>query len=232
MTSTMSPVEPLTAAGAPGRWLAMLSDAVTSAAAGRRARLRVGLSIGGLVGLRADRVVLAVDDVTFGGLDLASVRIRAEGARVVPGIPPHVRAGPVRVRVAVEQPALDRWLLAGALPVRITLRASGLRARAGVGGLRLAEAEAGIEIEEGRLVVTPQRARVLGVGVGAPLLRIPLPLPPLPRAARIERLTVTEGCATIDLRLPRIDEPLTPGQVTRLSSLLRAAPRPPVRRNA
>lgn len=224
-------VRPAAAAATPLRLLTAVLDAAASAVAGRRARVRVSLSAGGLVGGRTDRVAISIDDLTVAGLDLASLAVTAHRMRLVPGLPPRLRAGPVEVRATVLQDALDRWLLGGALPVRLALRSSGLRARAGLAGVRLAEVQAGVEIDQGRLVVTPQRAQVLGVGVGTPALRLPLPLPPLPRSTRIEELVVGEARATVSLRVDEVDEALSLSELARVRRLLGLAA-PPTRRPA
>lgn len=152
-----------------------------------------------------------VGGVAVGGLALADLRIDAYRVGLAAGWPPRLRAERVRVRATVEQSALDDWLRADALPVRIRLGERGIAIRAGIGGLRLAELRAAVEIENGRLVVTPQGTELLGLGVGSPPLRVPLPVPPLPRRTTVSAVAVSEGRATVTLEIPDVDEALEPG---------------------
>lgn len=210
----------------PLRLLSALTDTAASAVLGRRTRVRVLLSPRGIVAARADRTVIAVEDVHVAGLDVASVRIDARAASVRPGLPPRLQAGPVEVRAVLTQAAIDRWLLADALPVRIRLRDTGVFVRTGAAGVRLAEVAATIAIHGGRLAVVPQRAQVLGIGVPTAGLRVVLPLPPLPGDASLTSVEVADDALTVEIRLPALDEPLSPATARRLRPLL-AASRPP-----
>jgi hypothetical protein len=186
-----------------------VADAAVSAAIGLPASVRLGLSRQGVLGGRADRVTLRLRHVEVAGLTLDAVHVDARRVRVAPGWPPRLRTGAVEVEVTVTQAALDEWLLADALPFRLRLRDGGLVLRTGAGGIRLAELHAGVAVEDGRLVVVAERADVLGVTIPAPPVRLPLPLPELPREAAPASLAVRDGAATIGLRVPRLDEPLT-----------------------
>jgi len=187
-----------------------VADAAVSAAVGRPASVRVGLSRRGVLGGVADRITLRVRDVQVAGLAIEGVHIDARRFRVVPGLPPRLQTGPVAITVTLAQPALDAWLLADALPFRLRLRPGGLVLRTGAAGIRLAELHAGISVEDGRIVVVAERADLLGVTIPAPPIRLPLPLPRLPRGTEPTSLVVGDGRATIGLRLPRLEEPLTP----------------------
>ena len=90
--------------------------------------------------------------------------------------------------------------------------------RTGAVGIRLAELHAGIAVEDGRVVVVAERADILGVTVPSPPVRIPLPLPPLPGGTTPTSLVVRDGSITIGLRVPRVDEPLTPELLRNLSA--------------
>ncbi|HEX4904727.1 MAG TPA: LmeA family phospholipid-binding protein [Acidimicrobiales bacterium] len=195
-----------------------VADAAVSAAVGRPATVRLGLSRRGVLGGRADRVTLRLRGLEVAGLVLDAVHVDARRAWIAPGWPPRLRTGPVEVAVTVTQAALDDWLLADALPFRLRLREGGLIVRTGAVGIRLAELHAGIAVEDGRVVVVAERADILGVTVPSPPVRIPLPLPPLPGGTTPTSLVVRDGSITIGLRVPRVDEPLTPELLRNLSA--------------
>lgn len=218
MTASVAAGNPL---DIPLRLLAGITDSAASAAVGRRARLRVAVSVRGLLRARSDRLVVTIGDLHLAGLDLASVRVVARGAMIVPGWPPRVRAASLEVQATITQAALDRWLLADALPVRLRLRDGGLSLRTGAGGLRLAEVSADLVVDDGRLVVVPGRAQVLGVAVPSLAMRIPLPLPPLPRASRLSSLVILDAAAVVGVRMDDLDEPITPEAARALVGLVR-----------
>lgn len=192
MTGTSTSVVPPRASGDLARLLAAISDSATSTVAGRRLHLRLGLSFREVAVGRIDRLRVTVDDVDLGGLVLTRVAIDARRVRLVPGWPPRLRTGLVRIRAETDQAALDSWARGAALPVRLRLRADGLAVRAGLGGLRLVEVRATVAVHDRLLMVTPQRTEVLGMGVAAPRVRVPLPLPPLPRGTRATNLEVSD----------------------------------------
>lgn len=208
---------------APLRLLAGVADSAASAAMGRPVRLRVGVSAGGLRRARTDRIAVTIHDLRVAGLDLASVRLLSHRATIVPGWPPRLRAASVEVWATVTQVALDRWLLADALPMRLRLREGGMSLQTGAGGLRLAEMAADVVIDHGRLVVVPRRAQVLGVAVRTPPMRFALPLPPLPRGSRLSSLAVRDGAAVVGLQVSEVDEPITAEAARTLARLLRHA---------
>lgn len=218
MTASVAAGNPL---DIPLRLLAGITDSAASAAVGRPARLRVAVSVRGLLRARSDRLVVTIGDLHLAGLDLASVRVVARGAMIVPGWPPRVRAASLEVQATITQAALDRWLLADALPVRLRLRDGGLSLRTGAGGLRLAEVSADLVVDDGRLVVVPGRAQVLGVAVPSLAMRIPLPLPPLPRASRLSSLVILDAAAVVGVRIDDLDEPITAEAARALVGLVR-----------
>lgn len=220
MTSTWVPA-PWPAAADISRWLGAASDAAGSAAAGRPVRLRVGLSLGDVRSGRIGRIRASIEDTELGGLVVARLAIDARDGRLVPGWPPRLRTGPVRIRVEVHQPALDTWIRAAALPIRLRLRSGGLAVRTGLAGVRLAEVRAAVEIDRGRLVVTPSRGEVLGIGLPTPPVRVPLPIPALPRSTRLVALHVGEGRGTFDLEVPSLEEPID-GELIRQAWRLRS----------
>lgn len=208
MTGTSTAAVAPAASGDLARLLAAISDSATSAAAGRRLRLRLGLSFRGAALGRIDRLRVSVDDIDVGGLALTRVAVDARQVRLVPGWPPRLRTGLIRIRAETDQAALDSWARSAALPVRLRLRADGVALRAGLGGLRLAEVRATVAIQNRRLTVTPERSEVLGVGIAAPRVPVPLPFPPLPRGTRATGIEVGDRCATVALEVPGLDEPV------------------------
>lgn len=221
MTSTWAPA-PWPAAADISRWLGAAFDAAGSAAAGRPVQLRVDLSPGDVRAGRIGRVRATIEDAELGGLVVARLAVDARDGRLVPGWPPRMRTGPVRIRIEVHQPALDAWIRAAALPIRLRLRSGGLAVRTGLAGVRLAEVRAAVEIDRGRLVVTPSHGEVLGIGLLTPPIRVPLPIPALPRSTRLVALDVEEGRGTFELEVASLEEPIDGElirQVWRLRSL-------------
>lgn len=205
------------------RSLAAVSDYATSAAAGRRLHLRLGLSLREGAAGRIDRLLVTAHDVDVSGLTLTRVAIDARRVTITPGWPPRLRTGMVLIRAETSQAALDAWVRGAALPLRLRLRADGLAVRAGLRGIRLAEVRATDAIHDRLLVVTPHRGEVLGVGVSAPRVGIPLPLPRLPRGTRATSVEVGEGHASVALEVPSLDEPL---QADGVATVLRLLGRP------
>lgn len=202
------------------RSLAAVSDFATSAAAGRRLRLRLGLSLTEAVAGRIGRLRVTVHDVDVAGLTLTRVVIDARGVTIRPGWPPRLRTGLVRIHAETDQAAIDAWARRAALPVRLRLRADGLAVRAGLRGLRLAEVRATVAVRDRLLVITPHRGEVLGVGASAPRVGVPLPLPPLPRGTRATSVDVGDRRASVELEVPRLDEPVRADGVTTVLRLL------------
>jgi hypothetical protein len=71
--------------------------------------------------------------VLAAGLVLDRVVVRAQRVRVVPGLPPRLRAGPVGLRAYVSQDNVDRWTRAARLPIRLELTADGVQITTGCG---------------------------------------------------------------------------------------------------
>jgi hypothetical protein len=205
------------------RSLAAVSDYATSAAAGRRLHLRLGLSLREAAVGRIDRVRLTAHDVDVGGLTLTRVAIDARRVTINPGWPPRLRTGMVRIRAEIDQAALDAWVRGAALPVRLRLRTDGLAVRAGLRGIRLVEVRATLAVHDRLLMITPHRGEVLGVGVSAPRVGVPLPLPPLPRGTRATSVEVGDRRASVGLEVPSLDEPV---QADGVATVLRLLGRP------
>jgi hypothetical protein len=206
---------------AAARILLLVADVVTVSATGRDVRVRTSGSLVSLLWGEVGRLSVRASDVQVGGLRLAAVRVDAARAHVVPGWPPRFRAGPVDVHVSVTQEELDRWPPAAALPVRLRVRSDGLRARTGIGGVRVAEVAVSAAVDGGRIVVSGASARLLGVGVDLGSLRVVLPLPALPYGTRLTTLETFDDLATLAFRVPAVDEPLRPERLAHLAAALR-----------
>ena len=154
------------------------------------------------------------------GLVLDRVVVRAQHVRVVPGLPPRLRAGPVGLRAYVSQDNVDRWTRTARLPMRLQLTEDGVLLTTGLRGIRVSETLADLEVA-GRFVRLAPKRMTIG-GLPAPMARFfrgYLPLPPLPRGARITELRPSDGELEVTFQLDHVDEPLTPDIARRLRTL-------------
>lgn len=206
-----------------GLLAAQLADSAVTSIVGSPSRVRVRVSPAGVARGQIDGVRVAVGGVTVAGLAIDRVDVRARGVRLVPGLPPFVRAGDVQVGATVEQSDVDAWARSAALPVRFRFRRDGVAARAGIARVRLAEVVIDLVIDGRSLRLVPLRAEMLGVAVRNPstdLLRVVLPLPPLPAGVRLLRLTPQEGSAQVWFSVP-LNQKLTPHALADASKRLR-----------
>jgi hypothetical protein len=185
-------------------------------------RPRVKVSAQGLLRGELDIVKIEVPAVLAAGLVIDRLVVRAEHVRVVPGLPPRLRAGPVGLRAFVSQENVDRWTRTARLPVKLHLTEEGVQLVTGLRGIRMSETLADLEVAGRFLRLSPKRMTIVGVSAPmAHLVRGYLPLPPLPRGARITQVTPSEGHLAVTLELAAIDEPLTPDIARRLRGLAR-----------
>ncbi|MDA8274057.1 MAG: LmeA family phospholipid-binding protein [Actinomycetota bacterium] len=194
----------------PKRAVADATDVLVALAVGAPVRLRVSITPSLAAG-RVSQARVTIPDLRIAGLHLAVVDVRAQQLRIVPRWPPRVRAERIGVRVRVEQDALDQWTHSKALPVRLALRAGIISARAGIAGLRLGELDVAVDLERGRLRLTPRRMSMLGAafGVATAMPAVTLPLPPLPRHATLLAVEPTVGAIDLSFGLAYLHEPLT-----------------------
>ncbi|MGE3620296.1 MAG: hypothetical protein AB7L84_07530 [Acidimicrobiia bacterium] len=193
-------------------------------------QLRAGLGRVALPGLRAspsgvvrgviDEVHVEVPAVALARLVVDRVGIRARDVRVVPGLPPRLRTGPVDLRYVVGQAAVDDWVRVAHLPVRLALRPEGVVVVAELAGVEVGRVVAELTVAGPFLALRPARVRALGLSPPlAGLLRGYLPLPPLPRGARVRAVEPGDGELAVRVVLDSLDEPLGPGAARDLARL-------------
>ncbi len=198
-----------------------LLDIVSEATLGRPLRPRLKVTPAGLLRGEVDLVKIELPAYAVAGLVVDRFVVRAEHVRVVPGFPPTLVAEPVGLRAVVSQANVDRWTRDLRLPVRLRLTEQGVVTTTGIGGIRVTELVTEPTIAGGFLKLQPLRASMLGVP--APLLRFVrgyLPLPPLPRSAKLESVDPGDGELTLTFRIDRFEQPLTPAVTSRLRNLL------------
>lgn len=211
-------------AAEPGLVVAFLSliDDVASRLVDHPIRPRVKVSAAGLLRGELDVVKIEVPAVLAAGLVLDRMTVRAEHLRITPGLPPRLQAGPVSLRAHVSQDNIDRWTRAAHLPIRISLTPDGVMITTGLRGIRMGEVLADLEVAGRFLRLSPKRMTI--VGLPTPLLRFfrgYLPLPPLPKGARLTKVVPGDGELAVTFELEHLDEPLTPDVAARVRSLTR-----------
>lgn len=215
-----TPEEAATYRPAQDLFIALL-DIVSEATLGRPLRPRLKVTPSGLLRGEIDLVKVELPAYAVAGLVVDRFVVRAERVRVQPGLPPVLVAEPVGLKAVVSQANVDRWTRELRLPFRLQLTEDGVVTTAGIGGIRMTELLTMPTITGGFLKLQPRRASMLGVP--APLLRFLrgyLPLPPLPRSARLEHVGPSDGELTLTFRIDRFEQPLTPAVTGRLQQLL------------
>ncbi len=183
---------------------------------------RVKASPRGMLRGELDVVKIEIPAVLASGLVLDRIVVRAEHVRVVPGFPPRFRAGPARLQAFVSQRYVDQWTQATHLPIRVRLTTEGVLLTTGLRGIKMTETLAQLEVVGRFLRLAPQRMTI--VGLPTPMIRFfrgYLPLPPLPKGARITDVQPGEGQLTVTFQIESIDEALTPELARRLPLLAR-----------
>jgi hypothetical protein len=201
--------------------LALVDDA-SSRVLNHPIRPRIKATPQGLLRGELDVVKVEVPGVLAAGLLIDRLVVRAERVRITPGLPPHLKAGPVGIRAFVCQDNVDRWVRTSRLPIRVRLTADGVVLTTGLRGVRMGEVQADLEVAGPFLRLAPKRATI--VGVPAPLtrfLRGYLPLPPLPRGARLRDIGHAEGELVVTFEIEELDEALTPDIARRVRQLTR-----------
>jgi hypothetical protein len=197
-------------------------DAAASRLVDHPIRPRIKTSVAGVLRGELDLVQVEVPAVLAAGLVLDRVVVRAQHVRIVPGLPPRLQAGPIGLRAYVSQENVDRWTRSARLPIRLALTEEGVRVTTGVRGIKTSETLTQLEVAGRFLRLAPTRMTI--VGLPAPMARFIrgyLPLPPLPKGARITDVSASDGRLAVTFELESIDEPITPAIARRLRSLTR-----------
>jgi hypothetical protein len=201
--------------------LAIVDDA-SSRVLNHPIRPRIKATPNGLLKGELDVVKIEVPGVLAAGLLIDRLVVRAERVRITPGLPPHLKAGPVGIRAFVSQANVDRWVRTSRLPIRLELTADGVVLTTGLRGVRMGQVQADLEVAGPFLRLVPKRATI--VGVPAPLARFfrgYLPLPPLPRGAKLTEIGHADGELAVTFGLDEVDEALTPDIARRVRQLTR-----------
>lgn len=215
-----TPEEAATYRPAQDLFLALL-DAVSEATLGRPLRPQIKLSLAGIVRGEIDLLKAELPAYAVAGLVVDRFVVRAERVRVRPGLPPVLVAGPVRLKAVVSQSNVDRWTRDLRLPVRLRLTEDGVVTTTGLGGIRVSELITEPTVVGGFLQLRPTRVSLLGVPTTlVRFLRGYLPLPPLPRSARLDAVEPADGELAVSFVIDRFEQPLTPDVTARLRSLL------------
>lgn len=202
-------------------FLALVDDAA-SRIIDHPIRPRVKVSPAGLLRGELDIVKVTIPAVLAAGLVLDRIVIRAEHVRIAPGLPPRLKAGPVTLRAYVSQGNVDRWTRTAHLPIRLVLTEDGVLLATGLGGFKMSETLADLEVAGRFIRLAPKRMTIVGLDTSlVRFFRGYLPLPPLPRGARITDVRHGDGELAVTFALEHLDEPITPDIARRLSSFTR-----------
>lgn len=198
-----------------------LLDVVSEAALGRPLRPQLKITPAGLLRGEIDLVKLELPAYAVAGLVVDRFVVRAEHVRVQPGLPPVLVAGPVGFKAVVSQDNVDRWTKDLRLPLRLRLTEEGVVTTTGIGGIRMGEVVTMPTVVGGFVQLQPTKASLLGVPTTlVRFLRGYLPLPPLPRSARLDRVEPSDGELALSFVIDRFEQPLTPDVSDRIRSLL------------
>ena len=201
----------------PADLLIGLLDGTLSRVARRPVKVRVKASpVSALFGV-LDVVVFELGELELAGLEVERIVVHAENVRIQPGFPPRLRTDAIGFKATVGQEAVDHWTHRTHLPVRLHLTDEGIIVKTSVRGFSIGEVATEVAVSGHFLTLHPKRASF--VGLPAPvvgILRGYLPLPPLPRGARLHKVDHDNGSVTAWFALDDIDQPLTPAIARRL----------------
>jgi hypothetical protein len=198
-----------------------LLDVMSEAAIGRPLRPQLKMSPAGLLRGEIDLVKIELPAYAVAGLVVDRFVVRAERVRVQPGLPPVLVAGPVGFKAVVSQDNVDRWTKDLRLPLRLTLTEEGVVTTTGLGGIRMGEVVTMPTVVGGFVQLQPTKASLLGMPTTlVRFLRGYLPLPPLPRSARLDDVEASDGELALSFRIEHFEQPLTPDVTERIRQLL------------
>ncbi len=172
-------------------------------------QIQLDLNLGLFIG-RLSKAQITMSGVRVNGLLLKEVKIEIDKASLVPSWPLRLKVKRLEAHVHLDQSSLDAWSKSAGLPVRLRLRPGRVVARTGIAGLRLSEADMDVKLEDRVLRLVPRRINVLGMEAsGGRLGRIALPLPKLPRDARLESLEPQDSALRARIAVDNLDEEVT-----------------------
>ena len=204
-------------APSPADLLIGLLDGTLSRVVRRPVKVRSKISpVAAMLG-SIDVVVFELGELEMAGLEVERIVVHVENVRIQPGFPPRLRTGEIGFKATVVQAAVDRWTQRTHLPMRMHLTDEGILVKTSVRGFSIGELSTEVAVTRNFLTLRPKRASIVGVRtpvVG--MLRGFLPLPPLPRGARLSKVDHEEGTITTWFALDNIDQPLTPAIARRL----------------
>ena len=158
-----------------------------------------------------------------GGLVVDHILVRICDVDMIPGLPPRFRVPLVRVAATVTQRWIDGWLLAEGLPLRMRLGEQGLAISSSLDSFGLGEIETELMVQGRWLKLVPRRAGPLPLPqLASDLFAGYLPLPELPRGARLAAVQHDAGELTVHLELPGFEGSLTAGLTDRVRKQLRS----------
>lgn len=204
-------------APSPADLLIGLLDGTLSRVARRPVKVRAKVSpVAAMLG-SIDVIVFELGDLEMAGLEVERIVVHVENVRIQPGFPPRLRTGEIGFKATVAQEAVDRWTHRTHLPVRMLLTDEGIIVKTSVRGFSIGEVATQVAVTGHFLTLRPKRASIVGVPTPVvSMLRGFLPLPPLPRGARLSKVDHEEGKVTAWFELDDIDQPLTPAIARRL----------------
>lgn len=194
-----------------------LIDGTLSRVARRPIKVRAKVNPVSMAFGTVDVLVFELGELELAGLEVERIVVRVEQVRIEPGFPPRLKAGPIGFKATVAQGAVDKWTQRMHVPVRLVLGEDGILVRTGVRGFSISEVTAEIAVSGHLVTLRPTRASF--VGLPAPVmgfLRGYLPLPPLPRGARLTQVDHEDGSLTAWFSLDDVDQALTPAIARRL----------------
>jgi hypothetical protein len=204
-------------APSPADLLIGLLDGTLSRVARHPVKVRAKTSpVSALLGT-IDVIAFELGELEMAGLEVERIVVHVENVRIQPGFPPRLRTGEIGFKATVAQDAIDRWTKRTHLPVRLLLTEDGVIVKTSVRGFSISEVATEVAVTGHFLTLRPMRASI--VGLPAPVvgvLRGFLPLPPLPRGARLTKVEHEDGTVTAWFALDDIDQPLTPAIARRL----------------
>jgi len=215
---TLAPdVAPDAEGPSPADLLIGLLDGTLSRVARRPVKARAKVSpVNAMLGM-VDVMVFELGDLDMAGLEIERLVVHVENVRIQPGFPPRLRTGELGFKATVAQSAVDQWVRRTHIPLRLLLTDEGIVVTTSVRGFALSEIATEVAVTGHFLTLQPKRAAI--VGLPTPVLRLVrgfLPLPPLPRGARLTRVDHDDGRVTAWFSLDPIDQPLTPAIARRI----------------